>query len=114
MRLAPLPALLLMIVFLACSVRRMTPAAADDKAPTVVTRLASALGLDALTLSGGVHPHGQPTTYYFEYGPTAAYGSKTEVLPLPPRLAAHYRETWDENPGGWAAGHDGPNQSGSE
>jgi hypothetical protein len=100
MRLAPLTALLLLIFF-ACSVRRMAPAA-DDKAPTVVTKPATALGLDAMSLNGSVHPHGQPTTYYFEYGLTTSYGSKTEPTSLPPRLAAYYHESWDDNTGGWA------------
>ena len=77
------------------------PAAAE--APTVVTRPATPLGNNGLTVNGSIHPHGLPTTYYFEYGPTAAYGQKTSVSSLPPRLAAHYREGWDENTGGWHA-----------
>src|SRR5262245_30318290 len=71
--------------------------------PTVATRPATALGLSALTANGTIHPHGLATTYYFEYGPTAAYGSRTATLPLPPRLAAHYHESWDEGFGGWAS-----------
>jgi hypothetical protein len=90
-----------MVLFLSFAVRRMS-SAAEGKAPTVVTRPATALGLDAMTVNGSVHPNGLHTTYYFEYGPTDAYGSKTEPTPLPPRLAAYYRESWDENTGGWA------------
>src|SRR3954454_24351458 len=71
--------------------------------PTVATRPATALGLNALTANGTAHPHGLATTYYFEYGPTTAYGSRTAPLPLPPRLAAHYHESWDEGFGGWAS-----------
>lgn len=72
------------------------------KSPTVSTRSASLLGTDAMTVNGSIHPHGLATTYYFEYGPTTAYGSKTAVKPLPPRLAAYYHESWDANTGGWA------------
>jgi hypothetical protein len=61
-----------------------------------------------MTLNGRVHPHGQYTTYYFEYGPTATYGNRTAASPLPPRLAAHYLESWDENTGGWYAGRAAP------
>jgi hypothetical protein len=72
-----------------------------SKAPTVATLSAEPLGTDAMTVNGGIHPHGLPTTYYFEYGPTTAYGSKTAPAALPPRLAAYYRESWDEGTGGW-------------
>jgi hypothetical protein len=81
------------------------PAPADEPAtagqPTVATRSASPLGIDRQTVNGSIHPHGLPTTYHFEYGLTSAYGSSTEPQKLPPRLAAFYHETWDENPGGW-------------
>lgn len=69
--------------------------------PDVETRSAENLGLTGLIFNGSIHPHGLPTRYWFEYGPTSAYGSKTTPELLPPRLAAFYRETWDENHGGW-------------
>src|SRR5262249_10135503 len=72
--------------FVALAVFSPTAPAADTL-PTVTTRSASALGRAAMTVNGSIHPHGLPTTYYFEYGPTTAYGSKTAVAPLPPRLA---------------------------
>jgi hypothetical protein len=53
-------------------------------APTVITRPGIALGLTAMTARGSVQPHGLHTTYYFEFGPTTAYGSKTPAAPLPP------------------------------
>ena len=70
-------------------------------APEISTRDATELGTNAMSLNGTVHPHGLPTTYYFEYGPTTAYGSKTASRPLPPRLAAYYHESWDSGTGGW-------------
>jgi hypothetical protein len=72
-----------------------------QQAPTVETRPATALGLTALSANGTIHPHGLATTYHFEYGPTPAYGSRTKPAPLPPRLAAHYHESWDDGMGGW-------------
>lgn len=32
-------------------------------------------------ITGTVNPNGQPTTYYFEYGPTTAYGNKAPASP---------------------------------
>jgi hypothetical protein len=60
--------------------------------------------MEGMTLNGTVHPHGLHTTYFFEFGPTPAHGAQTEATPLPPRLAAFYREGWDENTGGWYSG----------
>src|SRR5437867_1678389 len=101
MRPASLAALLLTPVFV-CALISTAPTAASAEVPTLVTGSASALGLDAMTVNGSIHPHGMPTSYYFEYGPTTAYGSRTAMAPLPPRLTAHYHESWDESTGGWA------------
>jgi hypothetical protein len=46
-------------------------------APTATTSAATAVTSSAATLNGSVNPEGVPTTYYFQYGTTAAYGSKT-------------------------------------
>jgi len=79
------------------------PTPAAEEAATVTTRPASAVGQTIMTVNGSIHPHGLPTTYYFEYGPTDAYGSKTPIVALSPRLAAYYQESWDDGPGGWAS-----------
>jgi hypothetical protein len=71
--------------------------------PAVSTRSASSVGQTTLTINGSINPHGLPTTYYFEYGPTEAYGSKTPTAALPPRLAAYYHESWDNGARGWAS-----------
>jgi hypothetical protein len=76
-------------------------------APTVEVRAGEALGTTSFTANGRIHPHGLPTTYYFEYGATASYGAKTPAQALAPRLAAFYRESWDERLGGWLAGMSG-------
>ena len=86
------PWLLLALAFGSCS-----------GGPSVTTGASTPLGLGALSLNGSIHPEGIYTTYYFEYGTTDSYGSRTEEAPLPPRLAAYYRETWDEGTGGWGS-----------
>lgn len=72
--------------------------------PTIEARSATSLGLTAMTANGRVHPHGVAASTYFEYGSTVAYGSRTASRALPPRLSAHYRETWDAGLSGWSGG----------
>jgi streptogramin lyase len=45
--------------------------------PIAITEPATAVTPTAATLTGTVDPEGSQTTYYFEYGTTPAYGSKT-------------------------------------
>jgi hypothetical protein len=99
---------LLLVAVLAWLLPHGQARAAPPREVTVVTRPATPLGTTGMTVNGTIHPRGLPTTWYFEYGPTAEYGQKTPSAPLPPRLAAHYRESWDENTGGWYAGRGAP------
>jgi hypothetical protein len=46
-------------------------------APAVITTAATAITTTSAQMNGSVNPSGGATTYYFEYGPTAAYGSTT-------------------------------------
>jgi phosphodiesterase/alkaline phosphatase D-like protein len=46
-------------------------------APLATTTTATAVSSSAASLNGSLNPEGVPTTYYFQYGTTAAYGSKT-------------------------------------
>jgi hypothetical protein len=48
--------------------------------PMVGTRSASGVQESTITLHGVIDPQGTDTKYYFEYGPTASYGSKTAEL----------------------------------
>jgi len=73
----------------------------------VETWAAGSLGTTSLTANGRIQPHGLPTRYAFEFGPTTAYGSKTAESALPPRLAAHYLETWNQGLAGWLGGMNG-------
>lgn len=82
-------------------------AGAPGEAFDIKTRAATPLGLTGFSANGCIHPHGQATTYYFEYGKTLAYGAKTPEQSLPARIAAFYHESWEGTLGGWAGGLDG-------
>jgi hemolysin type calcium-binding protein len=47
--------------------------------PAAVTGNASQVAPFKAVLNGSVDPNGRATSYYFEYGPTTAYGSKTQA-----------------------------------
>jgi hypothetical protein len=51
-------------------------AAAATK-PGVSTLGAAKVTITTATLTGKINPHGAPTTYFFQYGTTTAYGSRT-------------------------------------
>jgi hypothetical protein len=46
-------------------------------APGVVTGSASSISVSSATLNGTVDPNARPTTWWFEYGTSTSYGSKT-------------------------------------
>jgi hypothetical protein len=62
-----------------------TPSLGGDKtfktggceSPTVTTGSATYMGGNMHLLSGEINPNGEASTYYFEYGPTSAYGEST-------------------------------------
>lgn len=75
-------------------------------------------GVTAL-LTGSVNPEGSPTTYYFQFGPTPAYGSVTAVanagsgtklikvgLQASPVLVGYHFRLVATNAGGTKVGHD--------
>jgi len=51
--------------------------------PQPTTGGVTQLGPNTATLTGAVNPQGQTTTYYFQYGPTTAYGSQTFAQLVP-------------------------------
>jgi hypothetical protein len=53
------------------------PAAASAALPAASTGGARAVTASSATLNGTFNPNGEPTTYFFQYGPTKAYGSQT-------------------------------------
>jgi hypothetical protein len=75
--------------------------------PTVDTGAASQVTYSSATLNGTLDPNGQSTTYYFQYGPTKAYGQQTliggvaagqspvhvsaQITGLQPAAVYHYR-----------------------
>ncbi len=48
-----------------------------NPAPAVTTEAATGVGRYGATLVGSLNPNNQATTYYFQYGPTTAYGFQT-------------------------------------
>jgi hypothetical protein len=51
--------------------------ASTGTAPTATTKAATNLTSTSAQLNGSVNPNGLATTYYFEYGTSPSYGSKT-------------------------------------
>jgi hypothetical protein len=54
-------------------------AQAASPAPTVITGGAQQVSYGSATLTGSVNPRGSSASYYFQYGPTAAYGGQTAI-----------------------------------
>lgn len=54
--------------------------AAAVTAPAANTGGANGITFNAATLNGTVNPRGSDTSYYFQYGPTKAYGLQTGIL----------------------------------
>ena len=91
--------------------------------PAVLTGVASDVAVGSVTLTGSVDPQGWETGYYFEYGPTPAYGARWPGIPitlgaftgpqgvvsaiqnLQPGTTYHYRLV-ASNPGGTSYGQD--------
>jgi hypothetical protein len=96
-------------------------AVAAPAPPVVATAGAKAVTATSATLTGTVNPKGQPTSYYFQYGTSTAYGGKTPsasagsgtknvnasgaVGSLAPSTTYHYRLV-ATNPSGTTAGGD--------
>jgi hypothetical protein len=51
-------------------------------APAVATGATSAVGYGTATLNGSIAPRGSDTSYYFQYGPTRAYGGQTPLAQI--------------------------------
>ena len=59
-----------------------------NPAPAVMTGAATGVGRYAATMTGSINPDNQATTYYFQYGPTGAYGFQTASKSLATGVAA--------------------------
>lgn len=55
------------------------PPALAAGAPGVTTGAAKSVTYDSATLTGTINPKGSATDYYFQYGPTRAYGLQTGI-----------------------------------
>ena len=61
---------------------------ASAAVPSVSTRAPTGVTVQSATLRGAVNPRGLATTYFFQYGPTAAYGAQTAPASLAAGAAA--------------------------
>jgi hypothetical protein len=66
-----------LVAVVATSLCLIAPAAASAAAPLVTTGGAAQVTISSATLTGTVNPRGLSTSYYFQYGTTTAYGSRT-------------------------------------
>jgi len=73
----------LALASLALALPVASQAAAKAPPPAVSTGGVSHVRGSSAVLNGAVNPRGAPTTYYFQYGPTVAYGSQTTAANLP-------------------------------
>jgi hypothetical protein len=68
------------LIALTATLLAAVPAIAQAaSAPTVTTGKASAVSFGTATLNGSLNPHAGATSYYFQYGPTSAYGLQTGI-----------------------------------
>jgi hypothetical protein len=72
-----LAGLLALLVFVAAPAAQ----ALASPAPTATTGGVSNVAYSSAILYGNVNAQGQATNYYFEYGPTGAYGAQTPLAP---------------------------------
>lgn len=83
---ATLPASLALVVALALALAPGAQAAVKLGPPLVATAGATQPRGTSATLLGTVNPRGAVTTYYFQYGPTIAYGRQSTPATLPAGL----------------------------
>lgn len=69
---------------LACLVLALPASAGATGVPGAYTGAAVDVSYGSATLRGVIAPRGSATTYYFQYGPTTAYGSQTPVGSVAP------------------------------
>ncbi|MHA2675368.1 MAG: hypothetical protein V2G44_07030 [bacterium JZ-2024 1] len=55
----------------------------QPQSPTAITGAPTGVTRTTATLTGTVNPRGAPTTYWFEWGTTTAYGNQTSPQNLP-------------------------------
>jgi len=83
---ASLAAALVLVLVLAGSAPGLAAGAATTAKPSASTGGVSNVRGTTATINGTVNPNGLPTEYFFQFGPTVAYGSETEVGTLPAGL----------------------------
>jgi hypothetical protein len=66
-----------MVVAVAITALAVPVVTADAAAPSASTGAATSVTSTSATLTGQVNPNNEATTYYFDYGTTNAYGTRT-------------------------------------
>src|SRR5205823_7669376 len=66
-------------ILLAIAALAAPSAAAAVSKPGVSTANARQVSYSSAVLTGTVNPNGSNTSYYFQYGPTKAYGSQSAI-----------------------------------
>jgi len=116
------PLLIIMMLVLSVPMGASAAKTPRPKPPRVLTGPALHVQGSGALLTGSVLPNGSETTYYFQYGPTTAYGSQTPsasagagitkvpvgqaVAGLTPGLTYHYRIVAVAANGRTAQGHE--------
>jgi hypothetical protein len=72
----------LALAILAVATLALPARALSASPPAVFTGDARAVSYGSATLAGAVNPRASNTTYYFQYGPTRAYGAQTPVADI--------------------------------
>lgn len=57
--------------------------------PSAGTGAATAISYGSATVNGAVNPHGSATSYYFQYGPTRAFGAQTALAQITTLAVGH-------------------------
>jgi hypothetical protein len=65
------------VLSVAMTALALVAAPASAAAPSATTQAATSITSTSATLTGAVNPNNEPTTYFFEYGATNAYGART-------------------------------------
>jgi hypothetical protein len=71
--------LILCLVLAALAAVAAPSIAAPTGAPSATTGKATNVTPSGATVTGSVNPHGHPTSYYFQFGKTTSYGTRTNT-----------------------------------
>jgi hypothetical protein len=82
MHMRKLPPILTLLATTVALAAATTATASADSAPTVSTGGSAQVTYSSALVSGTVDPHGEQTTYVFQYGTSRGYGLQTPLAPV--------------------------------